>query len=121
MNMIKKLLNSKSAESLSVDDIEFYEKFKELTTRNQQLSHGAFSLISVLYLLSGDNYHSNGLVDIPLYEFADYFSVSRQTITRWIKELRSQNLVLITGSTNKRRICVRWQTLQSVPIDDHRT
>jgi DNA-binding MarR family transcriptional regulator len=68
-----------------------------------------------LYVMSEEDYRPDGLIDVPMNEFWEKFNVTKMTFSRWIKKLESENLVLVVGSTNKRRICVKWDRLQAVP------
>lgn len=82
---------------------------------DNDLSPLVFKCLVSLYVMSEKDYRPDGLIDVPLKELCEKLNVERTTLWRWIKKLESENLVLVVGSTNKRRICVKWDRLQAVP------
>lgn len=97
----------------NLDDKRFrirVEKFLE----NSQLPHSVKLCMVELYIVSMKNYRPDGLIDIPINKFWEKFNVTKMTFSRWIKKLSSEDLIVVVGSTNQRRICVKWSKIQSL-------
>lgn len=82
---------------------------------DNQLPSSLLGCMITLYIMSEEDYRPDGLIDVPMNKFCEKFNVTARTLQRWIKKLESENLIFLIGSTNKRRICVKWDRLQSVP------
>lgn len=81
----------------------------------KQLSTSARDCMVNLYLLSDEDYRPDGLIDVPFKELYKKLETTKPTFSRLTRELADNHLIILIGSTNKRRICVRWDRLQPVP------